>query len=399
MIRKLTLHNFDSMVNRPRIRPRILECRGVNSFIRVYSWTVFAFLATILLASCAAPTAQATVTAVPTSTRAAISISTETPAPIPAPTEDEQANTAEVADLLADLDYDASDHESFGSEFYTIETREWQGQQVRMLIHDDPSVEGQRIDGMEVMIDGELRWVRGLWYPTTAYPGSGGIVLDMPVSPGTDLATYFREENGPNSVYGQFLRAIAHQRGIAESQIWDYIVEHDYKIKIRLPNRANGSSYSPSLLTESELVEVDLSQPFYRSHRAEVNLGQAVNGVVLTDLPERVLFLIGDSRERSGWFVDAQGALVRVRFDYEGSMITGRAEYVSGDLFDQLEILAAMTDGFSDAGDFGPNQWLQKFFARVGASYRPGNTILDRDLFAKYNDAFTDYTWSLFTRK
>ena len=308
-------------------------------------------------------------------------------------------SVAEIASVLTALDLDEKDHESFDPKYYTIETREWQGQQVQMLIHDNPEVEGTRIDAMEVEINGELRWIRGLWYATSEYPGSGGIVLDMPVSPGTDLATYFAEENGPDSVYGQFLKAIAHQRGISESQVWDYIQEHDYKIQIRFPQRANGSSYSPSLLTESDLIEIDLSQPFYRSNRAEVNLGQAVNGVVLTDLPECALFLLGDSRERSAWFVDAQGALNLIRFDYEGSMITGRAEHTSSDLFDQFEILAAMTDEFSDVADFGPSQWLAKYFARTGANYRPGNTVLDLYTFLKYNADFTDVDWSLLVRR
>ncbi len=307
--------------------------------------------------------------------------------------------SAEVTTVLTTLDYDLTDHESYDPKYYTIETREWQGQPVQMLIHDNPEAEGTRIDAMEVEINGELRWVRGLWYETSQYPGSGGIVLDMPVSPGTDLATYFAEENGPDSVYGQFLKAIAHQRGIPESQIWDYIVEHDYKIKIRLPQRANGSSYSPSLLTESDLVEVDFSQPFYRSNRAEVNLGQAVNGVVLTDLPERALFLLGDSRERSGLFVDAQGALNLIRFDYEGSLITGLPEYSSWSLFTELELLAAMTDSFSDAGDFGSDQWMLKFGDRAGRKYIIGNTIVDRDVFVKYSQDYSVTDWSILERK
>ena len=306
---------------------------------------------------------------------------------------------AEVQNIMTTLDINPADHESYNPAFYHIETIEWQGQQVNALIHDDPSVEGDRIDGMEVMINGELQWIRGLWYPTSQYPGSGGIVLDMPVSPLQELTTQFAETTGPDAVYGELLTAVAHQRGIPESQIWDYIVEHDYTIQIRLPQRANGSSYSPSLLSESELVAVDFSQPFYRSNRAEVNLGQPVNGVVLTDLPETSMYLIGDSRERSAWFVDASGALNHIRFDYEGGMITGRAEHVSGDLFGQLEILAAMQDGFSDAGDFGESQWLKKLFARAGANYRPGNTVIDRDVFAQYNLDFTDYTWSVFERK
>ena len=301
--------------------------------------------------------------------------------------------------LLTALDFNPADHESFAPANYHIETREWQGQQVKMLIHDDPSVEGNRIDAMEVMINGELQWIRGLWYETPQYPGSGGIVLDMPVSPTVELTTQFSESTGPDAVYGELLAAVAHQRGISESAIWKYIQEHDYKIKIRLPQRANGSSYSPSLLTESELVEVDFSQPFNRANRGKVNLGQDVNGVIVNHLPENVLFLTGDSRERSAWFVDEKGALNHIRFDYEDGSITGRAEHASGGLFNQFEILAAMTDGFSDASDFGSSQWLEKFFDRSGANYREGNTVIDRDVFAKYNADFTDYTWSVFKRR
>ena len=133
MIRKLTLHNFDSMVNRPRIRPRILECRGVNSFIREYSWTVFAFLVTIFLASCAVPTEipvpspAITVTQLPIASPIETLTASRTPTPEPTATEasyDVDAETARQKVIIENAPNNVQEFSYLQSDEYLASLRE-----------------------------------------------------------------------------------------------------------------------------------------------------------------------------------------------------------------------------------------------------------------------------------
>ena len=328
----------------------------------------FLILFCLLLTACAPVTgpSQVTVTLTPPTPRLS-------PTPIPILVPPEATATAEVASVVADLDYDAKDHASFAPENYMIRTQEWQGQNIQVLIHVNPETKAERIDGMEVTINGEKQWVRGLWYETAEYPGSGGFVLDMLNTPTQDTRYHIVDGADPNDIYGELLRAVAHQRGIPYDNVWEYIQSHDYKVSVRLPENANpGSKVSPSQLRLSPLTEVDFAKPFVNAYRGDTYAGADFNGA---DVPEQAMYLVGDSDWRNALFV-VDGQLHFAQINYTKGGFNGTAGYRAGDLFTGLEMLAGMQEGFVDSGS-GDNSFIR----RATKGFREGNTIVNSSLF------------------
>lgn len=373
----------------------------------MYSWTVFAFLATILLSSCAAPTPQLTETAVPTSTRAAISTSTETPEPIPAPTDDEQANTAEVTDLLADLDYDAADHESFGPANNHIGTVaelagtdkaiDWLPADTQLLINTNPNTGEQRVDAtlVDVNGDGQPEWVRGLHYPVSGY---GGMSIDVIVHPQQDGRAYLAGPEAAQAIYGELLTAIAHQTGMSEAGLQNYLASHDNKIEIRLPEFWNPDNHSrnrsPSYLQASEPTVVDLSKPIVYASRSGVYLDQEVAPGVA--VPDGIRWVAGSSDTGIAVFVANEQLFIV--FEADGNVTADRIGNIPSRLLRSFEAIAGMRPGFVDTQGEG-NSLLEEIARGFGRSYSDGDTVVDRDVFFTTLPDFSDFDFTVFEWK
>jgi hypothetical protein len=301
-----------------------------------------------------------------------------------APSSTPESGTA-IVSILTELDYDAADHESFAAANYKIETSEWQRQQAQMLIHTNPTDKLERVDGMEVTINGEKQWVRGLWYETPAYPGTGGIVLDIMVHPlQNERAQFSDPEKGPNAVYGEYLKAIACQLGITLEQMPKYLVEHDYKVKIYLPEALNpGSKASPSLLKASDQpVEIDLSKPWIYVARAEPYLNADLED--RAEIPENAKFLWGDSRAREASFVIDKKLYLVETFS---EIVASRRDYVESiNLWEFFELIAHMQSGYSDtSGGKGLIQWF------IDTPFGSSQFILDSTIFLNPNSNNTSF--------
>jgi len=341
------------------------------------------FLFITLLAACAsAPITQTsevveTLKVLPSPTATATPIPTATLSPTP-------DSIAIVSPILAELDYDAADHEMFAPENYRIEVREWFGEQVQMLIHTNPNDKQERIDGMEVAINDEKQWVRGLYYPISSDPNAGGFIVDIMVHPLQNERVQFADaEAGSNAVYGELVKAIANQLGVPAAQMPQYLQKHDYKVKIRLPeNLKPGSKQSPSLLKASELVEVDLSKPVTRISRAEPYLSESLGKRV--EIPETARFLWGDSRATQAIFVaNSQFYLVET---FDGT-VANRRDYVeSVNLWEFFELIAHMQNGYSDSnGSKGLIQWF------IDTPFENSGFILDSTVFLNPNSHNTSF--------
>jgi hypothetical protein len=231
-------------------------------------------------------------------------------------------NQPEVASVLTLLNFNPADHESFDPANYRIETREWGGQEVQMLIRDEPTQEGERIDAMQVTISGVEQWVRGIYYPVEGY---GGMAIDVIVHPLQEQRAYFSTPEGAQAVYGELLTAIAHQKGMSAEGLQNYLETNDKKIEIVLPEFANPDNHSknrsPSYLQASEPVTVDLSKPVVYATRSGSYINQEVAPGVT--VPDGIRWVVGQSDAGIAVFVANEQLFVV--YESDGNMTSDRA--------------------------------------------------------------------------
>jgi hypothetical protein len=330
---------------------------------------------------------------------------TLTPSPIPTAIEIASSSTPDSftatpeamapGPILAELGYSEADHEMFAPANYRIETREWEGAPTQVLVHTNPETKEERVDGMEVTINGEKEWVRGIYYKIETDPNAGGFVIDVMVHPLQNERAYFSTEDGAENVYGELKKAIAYQLEMTSEQLEKYLAEHDYKVKIRLPENLNpGSGGSPSLLKASEPVEVDLRKPIVFGARAEPYLNELLeNGA---KIPESAEFIKGDSRAKAGIFVSEGQIFIFEKF--YGTVAVRKSGFEAHGLFRYLELLARMRAGFQDVRG-GENSLIGQVNRMSGKGYETGDTIVDRNVFLTANSTDTDYEFTVFELK
>jgi hypothetical protein len=226
---------------------------------------------------------------------------------------------------------------------------------------------------MKVTINGVEQWVRGIY--------DGNFIVDIIVHPLQNERLYFAEEGGAESVYGEVLKAIAHQKGISVDGLTAQLEVNNNIIEIYLPEALRpGSKASPTIITPSDPVEVDLSKPIVYAARSEPYLGAGfTNGATV---PEEAQVIMSDSRGRVAMFVvDGQLHIVSTWYDN----VTMRSAGVeSSVLFRALEILARMNGEFVDTQSAG-NTLIDKVIKLGGKGYETGDTILEKSAFAKLN--------------
>ncbi len=356
---------------------------------------IFVLVLAIILSACV-PTSTPQTSEVSETSEVLPATAISAPSLTPEPPQPTETPTPEFPTaILAELGYDAKDHESFAPANYHFETREWMGQQVRMLIHDDPKIDGERIDGMEVTINGETQWVRGVYYPVD---GFGGMNVDVLVHPLQERRAFFTNPEGSQDVYEELLTAIAHQLGMSQEGLQNHLATNDNKVTVRLPQFWNPDNHSqnrsPSYLQASPPVIVDLSKPVVYATRSGAIIGQEVAPGVT--VPDGIRWVVGDSNAGIAVFVANEQMFVV--YESDGNMTSDRAGSISSRLFAAFDVMASMGSGFVD--NIGKGQsLLERQVELAGKYYRDGNTIVDREVFWKTNADYSDYLYTLFTLK
>ncbi len=355
------------------------------------------FISMFLLVSCASPAPQPTATPLPSPTSTAAPTATELPEPTPTTPASGEAGeqTQEIANILTTLDLDEKDHESYTDANYRIETREWMGQQVEMLIHDDLRIEGERIDAMKVEINGVEQWVRGAYYPVEGY---GGMAIDVIVHPLQEKRAFFSTPEGAQAVHGELLTAIAHQKGMSEQGLADYLANNNNKIEIVLPQFWNpdnrSKNRSPSYLRASEPQIVDLSQPVVYASRTGSYINQEVAPGVT--VPDGIRWVVGQSDAGIAVFVANEQLFIV--YESDNNMTSDRAGSIASRLFAAFDAVAEMQSGFVDTQGEG-RSFLEKQTDLSGKDYVDGNTVVDREVFWRTNVDYTEYEFTAFELK
>lgn len=307
------------------------------------------------------------------------------------------AANANVANILQQLDYPAGNPAD-----YTIAAKTFQGRSVESLVN----TKQQRVDAMQVELNGRQEWVRGIHYSVDMqqyYKSTsgvdippltqlGGVAFDAVFTRKDSSGHFGREgfkdvQQGPAIVMDAVFRIIAQQQGIGISEVPQFVLDHKYKVPITLPQREEITAGILSQKNPSDIqaapnpAEVDLTQPIVIAIRAFDHR----DGYGIRDVPESSLFRTGiTSYLFSGLAVNSVGQFLVLAISTDpkdDSMIDPTDTFDNATmLFEALEIGAETHPGYHDDPSSNTNL-IAEMRKRIGLHYKPGNTVIPEDPF------------------